>query len=113
MVTRCFRDAGEAGLGGLKAGHGAHVVEAVEDLVVEHQLRLVLRVRQVVPHVRTLTTQTHSIEIAPLKNIRPNRLSDMGTLDALSIMADNRSLCAEILLPLCPTSTNSCDNMSP
>ena len=72
MVPGCLRDAGEAGLGGLEAGHRAHVVEAVEHLVVEHQLGLVLRVGQVVPHVGTLTTQTHAVEIAPLKNIGPH-----------------------------------------
>ena len=72
MVPRCFGDAREARLGGLEAGHGAHVVEAVEDLVVEHQLRLVLRVGQVVPHVRTLPTQAHPVKITPLKNIGPH-----------------------------------------
>ena len=56
MVARSLGDAREAGLGGLEAGHGAHVVETVEDLVVEHKFRLVLRMRQVVPHVRTLAT---------------------------------------------------------
>lgn len=72
MVPRRLRDAGESRLGGLEACHGAHVVEAVEDLVVEHQLRLVLRVRQVVPHVRTLTTQGHAFEIAPLEDVSPH-----------------------------------------
>ena len=131
MVPRCLGDAGESRLGGLEARHGAHVVEAVENLVVEHQLRLVLRVRQVVPHVRALTTQAHTFEITPLKNVSPHlveakvkdnhqtkdetmsyRLSDMRTLNALSIMANNWSLCTEILLPLRPTAANACHNNS-
>ena len=141
MVPRRLGDAGESRLGGLEARHGAHVVEAVEHLVVEHQLRLVLRVRQVVPHVRTLTAQGHTFEITPLENVSPHlvevtvkdnhqtkeeimmsyrlritiklkrmsyRLSDMGTLNALSIVANNWSLCSEILFPLRPTAANAC-----
>lgn len=56
MVTAGLGDAGETGLGGLQAGHRAHVVEAVEDFVVEHQLGLVLRMGEVVPHVGALSS---------------------------------------------------------
>ena len=125
MVSRCLRDAGESRLGGLETGHGAHIVETVEDLVVEHQLRFMLRVRQVVPHIWTLTTQGHTFEITPLENISPHlveaivkdnhqngalsyRLCDMRTLNALPIVANNRSLCTEILLPLRPAASNAC-----
>ena len=99
LVAGHLRDTGEPGLGGLQGGHGALVVQAVEDLAVVHHLRLVLGVGQDVQHV---LAAAHHVEVRPLEDVGGLVLGDVAALDALPVMADDGDLHPVVVLPLPP-----------
>jgi hypothetical protein len=80
VVGARLGDGGEAGLARLEAGHRAAVVEAVEDLVVEHDLGLVLRVGDGVPHVLAGAAGHDLVVVGPLEDVAANILSHVTPL---------------------------------
>ena len=101
LVAGHLGDAGEPRLGGLEGGHGALVVQAVEDLAVVHHLGLVLGVGQYVQHV--LAPADH-VEVRPLEDVGGLVLGDVAALDALPVMTDDGDLHPVVVLALPPAS---------
>ena len=82
VVGAGLGEGGEAGLAGLEAGHGAAVVQAVEDLVVEHDLGLVLGVGDGVPHVLAGPAAGHHlVVVGPLKDVAAHPLGHVTALE--------------------------------
>lgn len=78
LLTTRLGDCRESRLAGLETCHGALVVQAVEDLVVEHDLGLVLWVGDGVPHV--LADAYPTLVVGPLQNVAPDELSHVTSL---------------------------------
>ena len=93
-------------MSGLERGHGASVVQTVENLAVEHDLGLVLRVSQHVQHVLTSAQCRAPVKVRPLENVGGLVLGHVTALDTLTIVTHDRNLDSEVVLALAPASTN-------